>query len=77
MHSSEYNPYQHVFKIVIFLTKNATDIYIMVEIWQMHVLFMTVFFGLPIGLALYKVHKWRQKGRSIISQIKSDLNMDF
>ena len=49
----------------------------MVEIWQMHVLFMTVFFGLPIGLALYKVHRWRQKGRSIISQIKSDLNMDF
>ncbi len=49
----------------------------MVEIWQLHTIFMMVFFGLPIGLALYKIRKWKRNGESIISQIKRDLNMDF
>ena len=49
----------------------------MVEIWQLHTIFMMVFFGLPIGLALYKIRKWKRNGKSIISQIKRDLNMDF
>ena len=50
----------------------------MVELWQLHVLFMVVFFGLPIGLGYYQYKKWKSKqNESLIDKIKKDLGMDF
>ena len=50
----------------------------MVELWQMHLLFMTVFFGMPITLGYYQYRKWKRQGNeSLIKRIKKDLGMDF
>ena len=50
----------------------------MAEIWQMHLLFMAVFFGLPAGLAYHRYRRWRRDGgTSALTRIKRDLNMDF
>ena len=45
------------------------------EIWQLHTLFMAVFFGFPAGLAYYKYRKWRRNsGISALDQIKKDID---
>lgn len=50
----------------------------MVELWQLHIIFMMVFFGMPSGLAYYQYKKWKKKGnKSILQQIKKDLGMEF
>jgi len=50
----------------------------MVELWQLHIIFMTVFFGLPISLGYYQYRKWKnEKNESLIDRIKKDLGMDF
>ena len=50
----------------------------MVELWQLHIVFMVVFFGMPIMLAYYQYKKWKRKGNeSLLKQIKKDLGMDF
>lgn len=47
----------------------------MMEIWQLHTLFMAVFFGLPAGLAYRKYRKWRRdSGISALDQIKKDID---
>ncbi len=49
-----------------------------VEIWQLHVIFMAVFFGLPAGLAYRQYRIWRRKSdTSALERVKKDLDMDF
>lgn len=50
----------------------------MLELWQMHLLFMVVFFGFPAGLAYNEYRKWKKRGnKSLVKKIKKDLEMDF
>ena len=50
----------------------------MVELWHLHIIFMTVFFGLPLSLGYYQYRKWKnKKNESLIDRIKKDLGMDF
>ena len=51
---------------------------VVVEIWQLHVLFMAVFFGLPAGPAFRQYGIWKRKSdESALERIKKDLDMDF
>lgn len=49
-----------------------------VEIWQLRVLFMAIFFGLPAGLAYRQYRIWKRKSdTSALERIKKDMDMDL